>query len=136
MEFTSDGAHLAVAVPVKQQIVVIRRLDGTVVRRLVMALMRPFFIKEFEDGWLVAQAVGRHLVFVNDTREVLVCTYDHGVNCQKGNILLLPGVGPAVSTLDGLLCVVNSWDVAVAFMSPMRVAWMVAVVRAKTRTRR
>ena len=133
MEFTSDGANLAVAVPVKHEITVIRRLDGTVVRRLVMTLMRPFFIKEFEDGWLVAQAVGWHLVFVNDTREVLVCRYDHGVNCQNGNVLLLPGVGPAVATTHGLLCVLNSWDVEVAFMSPMRVAWMVAVVRAGTR---
>ncbi len=129
MEFTSDCAHLALSNPDKCEITVIRCVDGDVVRKFRTTLESPYHMMEFEDGWLVTAEIGRKLVFVNEAREVSVCTFE-GAR-RKGAIVLLPGVGPAVVTKGGLLCVIiNGWDAIVdARMSAERMAWMMSVMR-------
>jgi len=132
MAFTSDGEHLAMLSPWKRDITVMRCSDGEVVRRFQLSLPSPYYMTEFEGGWLVVDEPGQRLVFVDETREVCVCRF-LGCLVTSGGVVLMPGVGPAVATDDGLLCVINGWDVLTARMSEERVAWMATIARLGTR---
>jgi hypothetical protein len=150
LRFSRDGSAVCVADAGNGRASVFRVGDGGFVRHMATGLGCPMDVEEVDGGWLVA------CYYLH--RVELVCGGDGGVGggrpslgkaggrpgIRDGELLgptalaVVPGLGLLVSEIGngGRLQVFATPDaIAMAAMSPNRVAWMTAVARAVLRRR-
>jgi hypothetical protein len=123
--------------------------DGGFVRRIASGLSYPRDVEEMEGGWLVTCAGSHNVEFVRDGDgdgggRPSLGKAGGGYGSGDGEfsypaaLATVPGFGLVVreSGNSGRLQVFATPDaIAMAVMSPMRVAWMAAVARAVLRRR-
>jgi hypothetical protein len=147
LRFTADGTGLAVADAYNDRVSVFRVEDGSFVRHVATVLGHPHDVEECEGGWLVA-CMGYHCIeFVGSdvgggagvVRASLgMAGRGDGEFIGPSALALVPGLGLVVQEAysDGRLQFFATPDaIAMASMSPFRVAWLAAVARAVVRRR-
>ncbi len=140
LRFSGDGSTMCVADSRNNRASVFRVGDGGLVRHMATGLRGPYDVEEVEGGWLVACAG-------SDTVEY-VCDGDGGdgggrpslgwYGCRDGEfwypatVAVVPGLGLVVreSGNERLQVFATPDTIAMAAMSPHRVAWMTVVARA------
>jgi hypothetical protein len=144
LRFSGDGTAVCVADHSNNRVSMFRVGDGGFVKHIATGLSWPLDVEEVEGGWLVAggghrvEFVGIGFDDVGGGRPLLgkACHGSGDVEFRYPSALaVVPGLGLVVrEDSNGRLQVfVNSATVAMAAMSCMRVAWMVAMVRAVLR---
>jgi hypothetical protein len=150
LRFNGDGSAICVADWGNRRASVFRVGDGGFVRHIATALSSPYDVEEVEGGWLVVCHRSHTVEFVGDgvgggvggrrpflgRAGVVYGTLD-GEFCYPTALAVAPGLGLVVrETGNPRLQVFATPDaVAMAAMSPNRVAWMGAVARAVLRRR-
>jgi hypothetical protein len=144
LRFSGDGSGICVADDWNDRASVFRVGDGGFVRHIATGLRVPFDVEEVEGGWLVACYGSDIVEFVCDGdggdgggRPFLGgCGVGGGVLRFPSALAVVPGLGLVVREVGkgGRVQVFATPDaVAMAAMSPARVSWMRAVVRAVLR---
>ena len=142
MRFTGDGTGLAVADSWNDRVSLFRVEDGSFARHVATGLSYSWDVEACEGGWLVACMSSDTIEFVGgDTGGVGVGRpraslgeygFGDGQFTTPSTIALVPGLGLAVreAGTNGRVQLFATPDaIAMASMSPCRVAWMVAVAR-------
>jgi hypothetical protein len=139
LRFTGDGTGLAVADFGNEE-------DGSFVRHVTMWLDRPYDVEECEGGWLVACYGSDTIEFVGGdvggggVGRARLGKYGSGdgeFNLPSA-LALVPGLGLVVRENGNggqVQFFATPAAIAMASMSPCRVAWMVAVSRGLLRRR-
>jgi hypothetical protein len=142
LRFTDDGKELAVADGDNDRVSVFRVEDGSFVRHVATELECPMDVEECEGGWLVACFGSSTIEFVGDGGVGGVALGKWGSGDGEfrypSALALVPGLGLVVQDLarDGHMQFFATPDaIAMASMSPFRVAWVAAVARAVARRR-
>jgi hypothetical protein len=146
LRFTDDGTGLAVADMWNDRVSLFRVEDGSFVRHVATGLDGPRDMEECEGGWLVACSSMCTIRFVGASGDM-----DRGGRASLGKrgsgdgefnfpsaLALVPGLGLVVREGGGygrVQLFATPDTVAMASMSPCRVAWMVAVSRGLLRRR-
>jgi hypothetical protein len=136
LRFTADGVGLVVTYPSDQRVSVFLLEDGSFVRDLATGLHRPVDVEEDCDGgWLVACSVTHTVQFVDDGGQVRATLGSFGLGDGEFYIplalALVPGIGLVVKDAGRLQFFATPDVIAMASMSPARVAWMIAVTRGR-----
>lgn len=135
LRFTADGLGLVVA-DTNGSVNMFRMKDGEFARHgaptvMPMGAGAPFDVEECEGGWLVA--CRRSIEFVSDAGAGKPAISQHGGQFYTPTaVAIIPGLGFAVREYgyNGRLQLFATPDVvAMAAMSPCRVAWMTGVNR-------
>jgi hypothetical protein len=147
LRFTGDGTGLAVADAGNRRVSLFRVEDESFVRHMATGLETPCDVEECEGGWLVACKFSHRIEFVGGgvggVGGVGSGAWAHlggtrGQGCGDGDftcpstLVLVPGLGLVVREDSGsgrLQLFATPDAIAMASMSPHRVAWMVAVAR-------
>ena len=144
LRFSADGSVICVVDCLNHRASVFRVGDGGFVRRMATGLRYPCDVEEVEGGWLLACGVPSHsVVFVGDGvggdvggRPSLVkagggCGTGDGAFFGPSALAVVPGVGLVVreATNCRLQVFATPDAIAMAAMSPVRVAWMGVVAR-------
>jgi hypothetical protein len=147
LRFSGDGCGICVADWGNSRASVFRVVDGGFVRHIATGLSSALDVEEVEGGWLVACHRSHRVEFVGDGaggdgggRPFLgeaggrLGSEDGEFSCPSA-LAVVPGLGLVVRERDnGRLQVFATPDtIAMAAMSCLRVAWMVAVARAALR---
>jgi hypothetical protein len=148
LRFSGDGTGIVVADYGNRRASVFRVGDGGFVRHMATGLGSPYDVEEVEGGWLVAFVDSHTVEFVCDGvggdgggRPTLgkagggAGSGDRKMNYPTA-LAVVPGLGLVVREdgNDGRLQVFATPDaIAMAAMSPCRVAWMTVVARAVLR---
>jgi hypothetical protein len=149
LRFSRDGSAMCVAETGNGRASVFRVAGGGFVRHVATGLDGPYDVEEVEDGWLVACGAPSHSVqFVCggvgsavDGRASLGKTVLGAWDGEPHDpiaLAVVPGLGLVVRDLwNRHLQVFTTQDtMAMAAMSPDRVAWMAVVMRAGLRRQR
>jgi hypothetical protein len=142
LRFSRDGTAICVAELANRRVSLFRVGDGSFVRHVVMGQGRPNDVEEVEGGWLVACTGSNSVEFIGGgedagRRATLGTSRDgsrDGKLCGPSALAVVPGLGLVVRERDGgrhgrVHVFASPDDVAMATMSPVRVAWMVIVVK-------
>jgi hypothetical protein len=144
LRFSGDWSGICVADYWNSRASVFRVGDGVFVRHMATGLDGPYDVEEVEGGWLVACWDSHRVEFVGDGadgdgggRPSLGKAgggwgSGDGEFCGPTTLAVVPGLGVVVSEVGngGRLQVFATPDaLAIAAMSPNRVAWMTAVAR-------
>ena len=147
LRFTGDGTGLAVADARNDRVSLFRVEDGSFVRHVATGLSCPQDAEECEGGWLAACSGSQTIRFVGAVGDM-----DRGGRASslgrwgRGDgeftdptaLALVPGLGLVVRESGGygrVQVFATPAAIAMASMSPCRVAWMVAVFRGLLRRR-
>jgi hypothetical protein len=136
LRFTGDGTGLAVVDYCNHRVSLFRVEDGSFVRHVTTGLNWPLDVEECEGGWLVA-CYNSHTIEFVDGRGVGRARLGSwgsgdGEFQYPSALALVPGLGLVVRDNDGRLQVFATPDsIAMASMSALRVAWIVAVTRGR-----
>jgi DNA-binding beta-propeller fold protein YncE len=138
LRFTGDGTGLAVTDSSNGRVSVFRVEDGSFVRHVATGLIAPYDVEECEGGWLVACGPSGTIQFVDGAGvgRARLGSKDCGdgvFGCPSA-LALVPSLGLVVrrTAIGSRVQVFATPDaIAMASMSPPRVAWMVAVARGR-----
>jgi hypothetical protein len=151
LRFSGDGCILSVGEFVGSRVSVFRVGDGGLVEYIASAVGNPRDVEEVEGGWLVACVTSYRVALVGPGAG------GSGLAQQRAGWPSLGGLGigdgefhtpAALAVVPGLGLVVREFGgcrlqvfatpdaIAMASMSPDRVAWMLVVARASLRPRR
>ena len=147
LRLTGDGTGLAVADARNDRVSLFRVEDGSFVRHVATGLSCPQDAEECEGGWLVACSGSQTIRFVGAVGDM-----DRGGRASSLGrwggrdgeftdptaLALVPGLGLVVRESGGygrVQVFATPAAIAMASMSPCRVAWMVAVFRGLLRRR-
>ncbi len=136
LRFTGDCMGLAVAEFSECRVSLFRVEDGSFVRHVATGLRGPFDVEECEGGWLVV-CVGSHTIEFVDGDGVGQARLGREGSDDVA-LALVPGLGLVVRQVGGRGCFqvfATSDTIAMASMSPLRVAWMAAMARGLGRRR-
>jgi hypothetical protein len=145
LRFSGDGSVICVADRFNRRASVFRVGDGGFVRHITTGLTCPMDVEEVEGGWLVV-CWSSHVVELagggGGRRGHRLGKVGGGWGMEDGEfahpsaLAVVPGLGLAVRQGGGTGClqVFATRDaIAMASMSPLRVAWVVGVVRSVLR---
>ena len=156
LRFTVDGTVLVVADNFNDRVCAFRVEDGSFVGHVATGLKDPMDVEECQGGWLVACERWHSVEFVGsgrggvgpvgagaDAHHRVPCQTALGTRGRRGSedgelncpiaLAMVPDLGLVVLDEDGLQ-VFDTPDIrAMAAMSALRVAWMVAAARAVAR---
>ena len=145
LRFTGDGRGVAVVDVGNGRVslfTVFSVGDGSFVRQLASGLRRPWDVEECEGGWLVVCRFSCSVEFVGGDGAGQATLGERGSGDGEfygpTALALVPGLGLVVREFgnDGRLQVFATPDaIAMAAMSGVRVAWMVAAARGVARRR-
>ncbi len=132
LRFSGDGM---VAVTDSDRVCLFRVCDGAFVRHVTPGLVAPWDVEECEGGWLVACSG----IFGWDTIEFVggaagLVSLESEFSGPSA-LALVPCLGLVVRDLAHVQFFATPDTIAMASMSPCRVAWMVAVSRGLLRRR-
>jgi hypothetical protein len=141
LRFTADGTGLVVAS--KDTVSMFHVRDGSFVRHSATGVYNARDVEESEGGWLVACIESRTIEFVSDLEGAGGGSIDRPRLGKRGAgddggfdrpsaLALVPGLGLVVREIGkvGRLQFFATPDsIAMATMSPYRVAWMIGVAR-------
>jgi hypothetical protein len=152
LRFSGDGSAIVVADSNNDRASVFRVADGGFLRHMATGLSHPFDVEEVEGGWLAACWGAPQVHFVGTTSRVGGRSSgslgsagggrggrgDDGQLHYPTALAAVPGLGLVLREHDNWRLVVfaNPNEVAMAAMSPWRVAWMGVVVRGALRRQR
>ena len=144
LRFSGDGSTVCVADRCNGRASVFRVGDGGFVRHIATGLDSPYDVEEVEGGWLVASCASDTVEFVGGgdggdgggRPSLGKAGGGHGsgdgeFNCPTA-VAVVPGLGLVVRECgnERLQVFATPDAIAMAAMSCMRVAWMVAVAQA------
>jgi hypothetical protein len=140
LRFTADGTGLAVAVPNNGRVYMFWVCDGAFARHMTAGLGAPWDVEECEGGWLAACSgiFGRDIIEFVGGGAGLVSLGTQSREREfdlPSALALVPGLGLVVRDLAHVQYFTTPDTIAMASMSPCRVAWMVAVSRGLLRRR-
>jgi hypothetical protein len=145
LRFTGDGVGLAVADAGNARVSVFRVEDGSFARHVATGLGYPMDVEECEGGWLVACFDSHTIEFVGGDvggggvgrARLGKRGRGDGEFQHPSALALVPGLGLVVRDEgNGRVQFFTTPDaIAMASMSPLRVAWMAAVARGTGRRR-
>jgi hypothetical protein len=144
LRFSGDGSGLCVANTCSLRASVFRVGDGKFVRHIAEGLSIPWDVEEVEAGWLVACRGSHTVEFVGDgvggdgVGRPALGKAGGGAGSGDGEfwspttVAVVPGLGLVVRELGNprLQVFATPDTIAMAAMSPHRVAWMTVVARA------
>jgi hypothetical protein len=139
LRFTADGVGLMVTDASNNRVSVFRVEDGSFVRHFATGLLRPLDVEEDCDGgWLVACSVTHTVQFVDDGGQVRATLGSFGFGDGEFHapsaLAFVPGrclVVKDFACVGRLQFFATPDMIAMASMSPARVAWMIAVARGR-----
>jgi hypothetical protein len=140
LRFTRDGTGLAVTSAGNSRAYIISTEDGAIRKLLASGLSGPSDVEECEGGWIVTCWSSETVEFVGNRGSNLVSARAKlpvapGENLSMpASLVVVPGLGLLVRNMcRGAVRVFWTPDmVAMGLMSPVRVAWCTAVVRARS----
>ena len=138
LRFTADGTGLVVAS--KDTVSMFHVRDGSFVRHSATGVYNARDVEESEGGWLVACIESRTIEFVSDLEGAGGGSIDRPRLGKRGAgddggfdrpsaLALVPGLGLVVREERRLQFFATPDSIAMASMSPNRVAWMAGVAR-------
>jgi hypothetical protein len=142
LRFSREGSSICVTDSDNGRASVFRVGDGGFVRHMATGLNGPLDVEEVEGGWLVACADSHTVEFVVDGVGAADGGWaslgraggghgtGHGEFWCPSALAAVPGLGLVVRDIHGLHVFATPDAIAMAAMSPTRVAWMAAVARA------
>jgi hypothetical protein len=146
LRFSGDGSAICVADAGNNRTSVFRVGDGVFLRHVAKGLFAPFDVEEVEGGWLVVCFASHTVEFVGDgdgdggARPSLGkadgdCGSGDGEFDWPTALAVVPGLGLVVRERQNerLQVFATPDTIAMAAMSCVRVAWLVAVARAVLR---
>ena len=135
LRFSGDGTGLVVADAANGRVSLLRVEDGSFVRHVATELSYPMDVEGCEGGWLVACWQSHSIEFVEDGGgRGTLCGLGSGDGHLRlpATVALVPGLGLVVREFGGggaIQLFATPDAIAMASMSPHRVAWMVVVAR-------
>jgi hypothetical protein len=138
LRLSRNGSMICVAEWWNHRASVFRVGDGEFVRHIATGLGNPYDVEEVEGGWLVAGSTSHSVVLVSGDARDALGKRGRGAGefvCPTA-LATAPALGLVVRELERVQVFAAPDAIAMAAMSPIRVAWMGAVARTVPRRRR